>query len=134
MLLLGTGSSAGVESMYVSVVKMIWILISSLKSKTKNFIKNSPIVSLTKLLKEPLKKPIDCFLKYTFAFYKVALRPTFGNACKFHPTCSCYSEEAFKKHGLFKGSFLTLTRILRCHPFSEGGLDPVPDSCEVCHG
>lgn len=49
-------------------------------------------------------------------------RPT----CKYLPTCSCYGKEAIEKHGAFKGSFLTIYRILRCNPFSKGGYDPVP--------
>lgn len=47
-------------------------------------------------------------------------------ACKFHPTCSNYAIEAIEKHGAFKGFFLTLWRIIRCNPFSKGGIDPVP--------
>jgi putative membrane protein insertion efficiency factor len=57
----------------------------------------------------------------------VGLRPIFGNACKFHPTCSCYAHEAYKKHNFLKATYLSTYRLLRCHPFSEGGLDPVPE-------
>ena len=47
--------------------------------------------------------------------------------CKFHPTCSEYSIEAFKKHGFLGGLYLTVKRVIRCQPFCEGGIDPVPD-------
>lgn len=48
------------------------------------------------------------------------------SSCKFTPTCSTYAIEAINKYGVFKGSFLSLKRILRCHPFNKGGYDPVP--------
>lgn len=47
-------------------------------------------------------------------------------SCKYHPTCSNYALEAIEIHGAFKGSYLTLWRILRCNPFSKGGIDMVP--------
>ncbi|MBC7326957.1 membrane protein insertion efficiency factor YidD [bacterium] len=46
--------------------------------------------------------------------------------CRFVPSCSNYALEAIEKHGIFKGLFLSLKRILRCHPFNPGGYDPVP--------
>jgi putative membrane protein insertion efficiency factor len=58
--------------------------------------------------------------------YKVALSPLLGNHCRFYPTCSDYALQAIEKHGLVRGAFLGLKRILRCHPFHAGGLDPVP--------
>ncbi|MCF6203109.1 MAG: membrane protein insertion efficiency factor YidD [Methylococcaceae bacterium] len=60
-------------------------------------------------------------------FYKYFISPLFGSSCRFYPTCSSYSLEAIQIHGAFKGSFLTLKRILKCHPFHQGGIDPVPD-------
>ena len=59
-------------------------------------------------------------------FYQVAIRPLLGSRCRFVPTCSCYGIEALKTHGLLKGSWLTLKRVLKCHPLSAGGFDPVP--------
>jgi putative membrane protein insertion efficiency factor len=58
--------------------------------------------------------------------YKIALSPLLGNHCRFYPTCSDYAFQAIKKYGLSKGVFLGLKRLLRCHPFHAGGLDPVP--------
>ena len=46
--------------------------------------------------------------------------------CRFHPSCSQYTYEAINKYGVFKGSWLGLKRILRCHPWNDGGFDPVP--------
>lgn len=48
-----------------------------------------------------------------------------GRNCRFYPTCSQYSLEAYEKYGFFKGTFLTTKRILRCNPFNEGGYDPL---------
>ena len=53
------------------------------------------------------------------------------NACKFKPTCSEYAIQALETHGAFKGSLLTIWRILRCNPFSKGGFDPVPQKKET---
>ncbi len=63
--------------------------------------------------------------------YRVALSPFLGGQCRFHPTCSCYAEEAIRLHGPWRGTGLALARILRCHPFADGGTDPVPASGEA---
>ena len=60
------------------------------------------------------------------SFYKRFVSPLFGNACRFEPNCSDYALEALEVHGVLKGSFLAVRRILRCHPWCEGGSDPVP--------
>ncbi|WP_106745365.1 membrane protein insertion efficiency factor YidD [Yoonia maritima] len=59
--------------------------------------------------------------------YRLVLSPWIGNSCRFHPTCSVYSLEALEKHGAIKGSWLTIRRIGRCHPWADGGVDNVPD-------
>ena len=58
--------------------------------------------------------------------YQYLLSPLFGQNCRFHPTCSQYAVEVINEHGVFKGGYLSMRRILKCHPFNEGGLDPVP--------
>jgi putative membrane protein insertion efficiency factor len=58
--------------------------------------------------------------------YQLVVSPVLGPACRFTPTCSAYAIEAIARYGLLKGAFLALRRILRCHPFHPGGIDPVP--------
>lgn len=58
--------------------------------------------------------------------YQLTFASLVGNCCRFQPTCSAYAKEAYRKYGLFKGSFLTIKRLLRCHPWAKGGYDPVP--------
>jgi putative membrane protein insertion efficiency factor len=53
-----------------------------------------------------------------------------GSNCRFEPTCSAYATEAIKKHGVLKGGYLSFRRLIKCHPFHEGGYDPVPDTVE----
>lgn len=58
--------------------------------------------------------------------YQIMISPYFPSSCRYHPTCSSYAIEAFKVHGSIKGVWLAIKRILRCHPWAEGGDDPVP--------
>ena len=60
-------------------------------------------------------------------FYQVAISPYFAPSCRFIPTCSNYAIEAIRSHGFFRGSWLAIHRIGRCHPWCEGGHDPVPN-------
>jgi len=57
--------------------------------------------------------------------YKLLVSPLLPSACRFHPTCSEYMKEAIEKHGVVKGVGRGLRRLSRCHPFHEGGFDPV---------
>jgi len=59
--------------------------------------------------------------------YRYTISPLLGPRCRFYPSCSCYAEEAIKIHGISKGGWLAVKRICRCHPFNEGGVDPVPE-------
>jgi len=58
--------------------------------------------------------------------YRLLLSPWLGSSCRFTPTCSAYSLEALQRHGAAGGTYLTLARLVRCHPWCEGGHDPVP--------
>ena len=60
--------------------------------------------------------------------YRLLLSPWLGSACRFEPTCSVYALQALERHGAAQGSYLTLRRLARCHPWCEGGHDPVPDA------
>ncbi len=60
------------------------------------------------------------------AFYRTCISPLTPPACRYTPTCSQYAQEAIRKYGPFRGGWLALKRILRCHPWGGSGYDPVP--------
>ncbi len=59
-------------------------------------------------------------------FYRYVVSPVLPKACRYYPTCSAYAVDAVMQHGVVYGSWLALRRIARCHPWAEGGVDPVP--------
>lgn len=58
--------------------------------------------------------------------YQWTLSPMLGQRCRFYPTCSQYAIEVIQKHGAWRGAFYTIRRLAKCHPWHEGGHDPVP--------
>jgi putative membrane protein insertion efficiency factor len=58
--------------------------------------------------------------------YKAVVSPLLPRACRFEPTCSVYARDAIERHGMRRGAWLALRRLLRCHPLHRGGFDPVP--------
>lgn len=62
--------------------------------------------------------------------YQIVLSPFMGGNCRFYPSCSNYGLEAIEVHGAVKGTWLAIRRIGRCHPFHDGGIDPVPPRME----
>ncbi|MCI5884923.1 MAG: membrane protein insertion efficiency factor YidD [Clostridiales bacterium] len=65
------------------------------------------------------------FLMYIILFYQKFLSPLLPGKCRFTPTCSVYFLQALEKYGFYRGTFLGIKRILKCHPFHEGGYDPL---------
>ena len=59
--------------------------------------------------------------------YRLLLSPWLGSACRFEPTCSAYALQALERHGAAAGSYLTVHRLMRCHPWCAGGSDPIPE-------
>ena len=66
------------------------------------------------------------FLLGLIRLYQLTLSPIFGGQCRFTPSCSRYAAEAIRRHGSWRGGWLAMRRIARCHPFCDGGYDPVP--------
>ncbi len=58
--------------------------------------------------------------------YQLCISPFLGHCCRFYPTCSDYAMQAMDKHGILKGIYLTVKRLLKCHPWHKGGIDEVP--------
>lgn len=70
-------------------------------------------------------KYLSKLLVLVIKFYQKYISPLKGKTCRFYPTCSQYTIDALGKYGFFKGSYLSIKRILKCHPFHEGGYDPL---------
>ena len=66
-------------------------------------------------------------LMWIIRAYQLGGSPMLGPRCRFYPSCSCYAHTAIERYGVLRGGWLGLKRLLRCHPFREGGYDPVPD-------
>ncbi|MCK6541641.1 membrane protein insertion efficiency factor YidD [bacterium] len=75
-----------------------------------------------------LRRSVLYFFVSLIRIYQHTLSVYFPSSCRFYPSCSQYSIESLKSHGLFKGLWLTIRRISKCHPFHEGGYDPVPQN------
>ncbi|MCP4973011.1 MAG: membrane protein insertion efficiency factor YidD [Prochlorococcus sp.] len=84
-----------------------------------SIISGSPLASFNRLVSR-------LFLAL-IAFYRQWLSPLLGPRCRFIPTCSAYGVEAITRHGPWRGGWLTVRRLSRCHPFTPCGCDPVPE-------
>lgn len=71
-------------------------------------------------------KLLSWMLVLPIRFYQICISPLLGPSCRFTPTCSEYARQAILKHGPFKGLYLAVRRLLRCHPWGGSGYDPVP--------
>lgn len=70
-------------------------------------------------------------MRLLIKFYKKFISPLFPPRCKYYPSCSQYALDAYEKHGFFKGTLLAVWRILRCNPWSLGGVDYVPERVTI---
>ncbi len=73
-----------------------------------------------------LKNPLSYIFIFLIKVYQRVISPIIPSSCRYTPTCSQYGVEAFKKHGFFRGFWLTGKRVLSCHPWGGSGYDPVP--------
>ena len=63
--------------------------------------------------------------------YRLAISPLYGQVCRYHPSCSAYALTAVETHGSIRGTWLAARRLSRCHPWADGGYDPVPGTAVV---
>lgn len=106
---------------------MVWKLLIirvlyDFSSDEEEFDKLQVMSDFRNTLKQILIAPAVLLIK----FYQICISPFTPPSCRFTPTCSQYALEAFRKHGPFKGLYLTVRRLLRCHPWGGSGYDPVP--------
>ncbi|HSW71577.1 MAG TPA: membrane protein insertion efficiency factor YidD [Gammaproteobacteria bacterium] len=73
-----------------------------------------------------LRQGLLCLALYCIRAYQYLVSPWLGYHCRFQPSCSCYAREALEHQGFWKGTYLSLRRLLRCHPWHPGGIDFVP--------
>lgn len=76
---------------------------------------------------DPRPGPLAAAALLPIRFYRRFLSPALGQRCRYYPTCSTYAEEAVRELGAFRGIILAVWRVLRCNPFSAGGLDPLSE-------
>jgi len=77
-------------------------------------------------LMEHVRKAAQRLVLLLLRLYRLLISPFLGQRCRFYPSCSEYASGCIQKHGLLRGGYLAVRRILRCHPFNPGGVDPVP--------
>jgi putative membrane protein insertion efficiency factor len=75
-----------------------------------------------------ISRGVVLLLLVPIRLYRALLSPLLPKVCRFHPSCSAYAMQALEEHGPLRGLYLAARRLMRCHPFNPGGLDPVPPS------
>ena len=73
-------------------------------------------------------RPVAAAFRGLIFAYRVTLSPLLGRQCRYLPTCSEYADEAIRRHGAWRGTTLAARRLCKCHPWHDGGFDPVPDN------
>ncbi len=95
---------------------------------------DSSMQSTDKITSEKLApQPISVFtlpFRLLIKVYQTIISPMLGQNCRFHPTCSCYAHQALGQHGLVKGGWLSVKRIVKCNPMHPGGFDYVPETTD----
>lgn len=76
---------------------------------------------------EKIRQCVSCLVVLPVRLYQMLLRPYIPPCCRFYPSCSSYTIQAINQFGILKGGKLGLFRVLRCHPWCQGGYDPIPD-------
>lgn len=84
--------------------------------------------NISKKMRKRKWEPLKIMLIAIIQFYRYVISGLLGHSCRFEPSCSNYGLEAIKIHGSLPGFYLLLRRLLRCHPWHAGGMDPVPDA------
>ncbi|MDA7742421.1 membrane protein insertion efficiency factor YidD [Francisellaceae bacterium] len=79
-----------------------------------------------KYLYQVFRKAIISLLVFILKIYQYTISPLIGPRCRFYPTCSQYAIEAIKQRGVVVGLWLMIKRLIKCHPYHEGGYDPIP--------
>lgn len=98
--------------------------------------KNNPLTAKIKFKTKSMAKMIYTIITYPFKlfcycliyFYKIFISPLLPSSCKYIPSCSTYGLDSIRHHGVIKGIFLTVKRLIRCTPNAKGGYDPVPNN------
>ena len=100
-----------------------------LKSAPRFYVREPHILSVGFLVsvRDGFSKAMAQLMIAVIGFYRRWFSPLLGPRCRFIPSCSAYGLEAIQRHGPWRGGWLTLRRICRCHPFTPCGCDPVPD-------
>lgn len=78
-------------------------------------------------MSKPTRRPVAWLLSLPIHLYRVTLSPFLGHGCRYQPTCSLYALEALRRFGAWRGGYMAMRRLGRCHPWGECGWDPVPD-------
>ena len=123
-------SSLSRRKMSTTILSVRFVTSSSMYSRaiSKGLQEIRGLRTMLNKLSNLVGRGLTRLLTATLTMYKYAISPWLPMACRFHPTCSTYAVESLQRFGLLKGTWLASRRVCRCHPYSKGGFDPVPDA------
>jgi len=87
----------------------------------------SSVIRVLRFVKEMIQKLVLLIIRG----YQLFISPFLGSHCRYYPSCSCYADTAIRRFGSLKGGMMAIKRLSRCHPFHDGGYDPVPQSTTI---